>query len=187
MRLLSTSNLGKMTLGPEGPQSHFSRTVHSDCLTCACAKTFWGGGRRRKTLRNTSLWRFRHLGQPEPTGAISVTENVSEPRFCMVMYFSSKLRRNYVSGRWEIFKNRKQPKIGHFGPFSGSQRLIFTHPTSQWSYIMPLGSDTSVGTFPGIRNHSNDSFRAYFGPSAPGPTGLYEALGGPFSNPVSLE
>ena len=24
-------------------------------------------------------------------------------------------------------------------------------------------------------------------PSAPGPTGLYEALGGPFSNPVSLE
>ena len=120
-------------------QSHSSRTVHSDCLTCACAKTFLGGGRRRKTLRTTSLWRFRHLGQPEPTGAISVTENVSEPRFCMVMYFSSQLRRNYVSGRWEIFKNRKQPKIGHFWPFSGSQRLIFTHPTSQWSYIMPLG------------------------------------------------
>ena len=150
-------------------------------------KLFWGEGADEKRSEPLHYGGSEHLANPEPTGAISVTENVSEPRFCMVMYFSSKLRRNYVSGRWEIFKNRKQPKIGHFGPFSGSQRLIFTHPTSQWSYIMPLGSDTSVGTFPGIRNHSNDSFRAYFGPSAPGPTGLYEALGGPFSNPVSLE
>ena len=49
-------------------------------------------------------------------------------------------------------KNLKCVKIpfwAYFGPFSGSKRLIFTHPTSHWSNIIPVGSDTSVGTFHG--------------------------------------
>ena len=33
------------------------------------------------------------------------------------------------------------------GPFLGSWSLIFTQPTSHWSYIIPVGSGTSVGTF----------------------------------------
>ena len=45
--------------------------------------------------------------------------------------------------------------LAYFGPFSGSQGLIITHQTSQWSYIMPLGSDTSVGTFPGIHHRGS--------------------------------
>ena len=40
------------------------------------------------------------------------------------------------------------PFLAYFGPFSASQRLIITHQTSHWSYVIPVGSDTPVGTFP---------------------------------------
>ena len=38
--------------------------------------------------------------------------------------------------------------MAYFGHFSASQRLIITHQTSHWSYVIPVGSDTPVGTFP---------------------------------------
>ena len=59
------------------------------------------------------------------------------------------------SGHSEKSKNFKSPFLSHFGHFWGFQRLILTHATSRRSYIMPVGSDTSVGTIPG-RHHRDE-------------------------------
>ena len=48
---------------------------------------------------------------------------------------------------WKKRKYLNHPFLAYFGHFSGSLRLILTQPTSHWSYIMPVGSHTSVGTF----------------------------------------
>ena len=52
-----------------------------------------------------------------------------------------------VLGPEEKRKYLNHPFLAYFGHFSGSLRLILTQPTSHWSYIMPMGSHTSVGTF----------------------------------------
>ena len=41
----------------------------------------------------------------------------------------------------------EHPFLACSGHFSGSQRLIFTHPTSQWSYIMFRGQTHPLGPF----------------------------------------
>ena len=72
--------------------------------------------------------------------------------FCMNATFPSQWMAKYLRTHTKFFRPLIYPFLAYFGPFSGSQRLIITHQTSQWSYIMPMGSDTSVGTFPGIHH-----------------------------------
>ena len=66
---------------------------------------------------------------------------------------------------WLFFTRPPQDLFwAYFGHFSGFQRLILTHPTSRSTYIMPLGSDTSVGTFPGTDYRDEKPFRGSLRP-----------------------
>ena len=136
----------KKTLGPEGPQGLFS----ADVFTSACDKLFWRGGRPRKTLRTTSRRRFLKIATRDFAAENSAIFEVKILILCMNTPLAYGCMKKYLSAHEKFFGPLIYPILAYFGPFSGSRRLIITHQTSQRSYIMPLGSDTSVGTFPGI-------------------------------------
>ena len=123
-------------------------------FSCACDNAgrpgLWG-----KPLQKSSfLDIFKNSIYRRLDGRISL---VYRPRFlifCMNDYISPLFHIFQLSSQNKNVTIKKHLFLGYFGHFSGSWRLILTHPTYHWSYIMSVGSDTSVGTFP--RTHHRD-------------------------------
>ena len=104
-------------------------------LTCNGA-LLWGARTPKKVVEDE----FSGHYIPATVGPAFVRYKSKNPDFLNLGPTRVGNIRVRFSDRVKKPKMPKRPFFTFSGPFSGSQRLIFTHPTSQWSYIMFLGS-----------------------------------------------
>ena len=103
-------------------------------------------------------WTLRHW---RSRGAISAVYERKMMIFCVSVHFCHRSWATTSFGQKRILKYIETRFWAYFGPFFTSWRLIFTHPTSHWSYIIPVGPYTYVGTFPWDDNPFQGSLRGY--------------------------
>ena len=123
-------------------------------LTCNGA-LLWGARTPKKVVEDE----FSGHYIPATVGPAFVRYKSKNPDFLNLGPTRVGNIRVRFSDRVKKPKMPKRPFFTFSGHFSGSRRLIFTHPTSRRSYITPLGSDTSVGSVTGTHPRDQKSFR----------------------------